>query len=108
MATFKGDKLIGKNNYIEWYRNASLFLEINGYMPYIDGTEAAPNKAMYYKANIDNTISNKPYSPKLGVRYIEKEQEYQRNSKRALGAIKSIILIENIDRFKDKTSAKSL
>jgi translation elongation factor EF-1alpha len=34
MAAFKGDKLIGKTNYIEWYRNASLFLEleINGDM----------------------------------------------------------------------------
>jgi gag-polypeptide of LTR copia-type len=109
MATsFKGNKLIGKTNYIEWLNNASLFLEINGYMPYIDGTEAGPNKAMYYKANTDKTISNEPYSPELGVKYIEKEQEYQRNAKKALGAIKSIISIDNIERFKDKTSAKLL
>ena len=108
MATFKGDKLIGKTNYIEWLKEASLFLEINGYMPYIDGSELSPNKALYYKANTDNSISEKPYSPELGVKYMEKELEFQRNSKRALGAIKSIISTENIDRFKDKTSAKAL
>jgi hypothetical protein len=108
MATFKGDKLIGRTNYIEWYNNASLYLEINGYMPYIDGTEASPNKALYYKSNTDNTISDIPYSPELGVKYIEKELEYQRNAKKALGAIKSTISIDNIDRFKDKTNAKAL
>jgi Reverse transcriptase (RNA-dependent DNA polymerase)/gag-polypeptide of LTR copia-type/Integrase core domain len=108
MATFKGDKLIGKTNYIEWHSNASLFLEINGYMPYIDGTEAAPNKALYYKSNTDNSVSDIPYSPELGIKYIEKELDYQRNSKKALGAIKSIISTENIDRFKDKPSAKAL
>ena len=76
MATFKGDKLIGKTNYIEWYNNASLYLEINGYMPYINGTEANPNKALYYKANIDKTIFNILYSPELGIKYLEKELEY--------------------------------
>ena len=108
MATFKGDKLIGKTNYIEWHKNASLYLEINGYMPYIDGTETSPNKALYYKSNTDNTISDIPYSPELGIKYLEKELEYIRNSKKALGAIKSIISTDNIDRFKDKTSAKTL
>ena len=76
MATFKGDKLIGRTNYIEWYNNASLYLEINGYMPYIDNSETSPNKSLYYKTNTDGTISNKPYSPELGVKYIEKELEY--------------------------------
>jgi len=75
-STFKGDKLIGKTNYIEWHNNASLFLEINGYMPYIDGTESSPNKALYYKANTDNSISEVPYSPELGIKYLEKELEY--------------------------------
>src|ERR1700730_19412527 len=106
--TFKGDKLIGKTNYIEWAKNASLYLEINSYMPYIDGTETPPNKALYYKANTDNTISDIPYSPELGIRYIERELEFKRNSKKVLGAIKSIISTDNIDRFKDKTSAKAL
>ena len=71
-------------------------------MPYIDGTELSPNKALYYKANTDGTISGKPYSPKLGVKYIEKELEFQRNNKKALGSIKSIISIDNIDRLKIK------
>ncbi len=108
MATFKGDKLVGKTNYIEWYNNATLFLEINGYMPYIDGTELSPNKSLYYKTNTDGIITDRPYSPELAVKYIEKELEFQRNNKRALGAIKSTISIENIDRFKDKTNASSL
>ena len=109
MATsFKGDKLVGKTNYIKQVKNTSLFLEINGYMPYINGSETSPNKALYYKASIDNTISDIPYSPELGVKYMEKELEFQRNSKKVLGAIKSIISTENIDRFKDKTSAKVL
>jgi hypothetical protein len=74
--TFKGDKLIGKTNYIEWVKNASLYLEINSYMPYIDGSESSPNKALYYKANSDKTISDEPYSPKLGIKYLDKELEY--------------------------------
>ena len=97
MATFKGDKLIGKTNYIEWHKNASLYLEINGYMPYINRTETSPNKALYYKSNTDNTISDIPYSPELGIKYLEKELEYIRNSKKVLGAIKSIISTNNID-----------
>jgi rubrerythrin len=100
--TFKGDKLVGRSNYIEWLNNATLFLEINGYMPYIDGSELGPNLALYYDS------SNRPFSPELVVRYIDKEAEFQRNSKKALGAIKSIISIDNIERFKDKTSAKAL
>ncbi|KFY92298.1 hypothetical protein V500_04228 [Pseudogymnoascus sp. VKM F-4518 (FW-2643)] len=101
-TTFKGEKLIGKTNYIEWYMNATLYLEINGYMPYIDSSEAAPNKSLYFKDE------NTPYSPELGVKYIEKELEYQRNSKKALGAIKSIISIDNVDRFKDRNSPRQL
>ena len=77
-------------------------------MPYIDGSETTPNKALYYKGNTDNTISDIPYSPELGVKYIEKELEFQRNTKKALGAIKSTISTDNIDRFKDKTSARDL
>ena len=40
-------------------------------MPYIDGTEASPNKA-----NINKTISDILYSLKLGIKYLEKELEY--------------------------------
>ena len=74
--TFKGNKLIGKTNYIEWVKNASLYLEINSYMPYINGSESSPNKALYYKANSDKTISDEPHSPELGIKYLDKELEY--------------------------------
>ena len=77
-------------------------------MPYINRTETSPNKALYYKSNTDNTISDIPYSPELGIKYLEKELEYIRNSKKVLGAIKSIISTDNINRFKDKTSTKTL
>jgi len=50
MATFKGDKLIGKTNYIEWHKNASLYLEINGYMPYIDRTETSYKMVIWVEA----------------------------------------------------------
>ena len=45
-------------------------------MPYIDSSESSPNKALYYKANSDKTISDKPYSPELGIKYLDKELEY--------------------------------
>ena len=74
--TFKGNKLISKTNYIEQVKNTSLYLEINSYMPYIDSSESSPNKALYYKANSDKTISDEPYSPELGIKYLDKELEY--------------------------------
>jgi hypothetical protein len=76
MATFKGDKLINKTNYIKWHKNASLYLKINGYIPYINSIKASPNKALYYKTSTDNTISDKPYSPELGIKYLNKELEF--------------------------------
>ena len=100
-TSFKGDLLIGKTNYIEWLEKAELWLELSGYMPYINGKETAPNKDLYYK-------DEKPYSNELAIKYIDKESEFQRNSLRALGAIKSIISIDNIKRFKNKTEAKEL
>jgi hypothetical protein len=45
-------------------------------MPYINSSESSPNKALYYKANSDKTISDEPYSPKLGIKYLDKELEY--------------------------------
>ena len=101
-ASFKGDKLIRRTNYIEWINNATLFLEINGFMPYINGSKEKPIKSLYYSDN------NKAYSPELAVKYIEKESKFYRNLKKALGAIKSIISIDNIERFKDKKDAKTL
>ena len=100
--SFKGEKLVGRSNYIEWLTNATLFFEINGFMPYISGLELEPDKSLYYKA--DNTA----YSPKLAVKYIDKLAEFQRNNIKALGAIKSVISVDNSERFKDKKTAKEL
>jgi hypothetical protein len=98
---FKGDKLVGKTNYIEWLTQAKLFLEINGFMPYVDNSLIRPNKDLYYDGE-------KAISAELAVRYYEREADFIRNDKRALGAIKSIISLDNTERFKDKTSASTL
>ena len=101
--TFKREKLVGRSNYIKWLTNTTLFLEINSFMPYIDSSELEPNKDLYY-----NSKEKKAYSPELAIKYIDKQSEYQRNNSRALGAIKSIISIDNTERFKDKKTAKEL
>jgi len=69
---------------------------------HIDSSKTSPNRGLYYKTE------KKPYNPELAVRYSEKLGEYTRNNKRALGAIKSTISLENSERFKDKTSIKEL
>ncbi|KAE9374467.1 hypothetical protein N431DRAFT_503311 [Stipitochalara longipes BDJ] len=109
-SSFKGEKLIGSSNYIEWKTNADLFLEINGYMSYINGTETSPDKELYYKVidKLDDkgkvtSSREEPISPELGVRYADRLSEYNRNSKRALGALKSIISIDNNDTFGQST-----
>ena len=77
-------------------------------MLYIDNTEQAPDKLPYYKLDSDSHVTNKPYSPKLAIRYINKKAKFERNQIKALGAIKSIISLDNIDRFKNKITANSL
>jgi hypothetical protein len=77
-------------------------------MPYIDNTEYTPDKSLYYKLNSDSHMTNKPYSPELAIRYIDKKAKFERNQVKTLSAIKSIILQENINRFKDKTIASNL
>jgi len=59
-------------------------------MPYIDGLEESPNYSLYYKTK------KEPYSLELVVRYSEKLGEFIRNNKKALGAIKSTISLENL------------
>ena len=71
-------------------------------MPYISGLELEPDKSLYYEEN------NKAYSPELAVKYIDKLTEFQRNNIKALSVIKSVILIDNTERFKDKRTAKEL
>ena len=102
MALFKGNLLIGKSNYLEWLSEAKLYLEISGFMPYIDSSEIKPDKDLYY------TTSDTPKSNELAIRYYEKLSEYNRNEAKALGALKSIISKDNIERFKDKESAAKL
>jgi hypothetical protein len=75
-------------------------------MSYIDGFEESPNKSLYYyiKLNKDNNETNEygDYkSLKLGARYANRLNEFNYNNKRALGALKSIISLENNKRFKD-------
>jgi hypothetical protein len=102
MATFKGEPLVGRTNYIKWENNAKLFLEVNGFMPFIDGSEPKPDKSLYYNEN------GTPRSPELAVKYFERSTDYERNQKKALGALKSIISIENRERFKDSQTAAEL
>jgi len=47
-------------------------------------------------------------SPELGARYSNRMLEYNCNNKRALGALKSIISLDNNNRFKNKITAKDL
>lgn len=99
--SFKGEKLVGRSNITEWFTNASLYLEINGYMPYIDGTEKPPLKSLYFSGETAKSAD-------LEVRYYERLADFNRNSNKALGALKSIISVENCERFKDKTTATAL
>jgi hypothetical protein len=76
-------------------------------MLYIDNTEYAPDKSLYYETNSDGHMT-KPHSLKLAIRYINKKIEFERNQTKALGIIKSIITQDNMNRFKDKTAAYNL
>jgi hypothetical protein len=71
-------------------------------MPFINKIKTKPDKALYYKS--DKTL----YSPELAVKYIEKLANYEDNKAKALGALKSIISIDNIERFKAYLNAKEL
>ena len=113
--SFKGDKLVDISNYIEQKTNTKLFLEINSYILYINSTKESPSKSLYYKIKTSTNKEGKEtrsygdaLSPELGARYFNRMLKYNRNNKRALGALKSIILLDNNNRFKDKITAKDL
>jgi len=106
-TSFKGSLLVGKSNYLEWLLDAKLFLEINGYMSYIDETETEPDKELYYNISNDNK-ADKPKSNELAVRYYERLSDFNRNDAKALGVLKSIISRDIIERFKDKDSSSEL
>jgi hypothetical protein len=84
-------------------------------MPFIDNSIKAPNKSLYYittyntKSSLRAIVKDEiPRSPELGIRYIEKLDEYERNKKKAYEAIKSILSLDFINRFKDKKEATKL
>ena len=73
-------------------------------MSYINRTEASPNKTLYYKIITKTNdrgkelrVYSEPISAKLGARYADRLSEFSYNNKRALRALKSIILIDNND-----------
>ncbi|TVY46089.1 hypothetical protein LCER1_G008733 [Lachnellula cervina] len=86
ITSYKGEALV----------EASLFLEVYSFMPYIDSIEKNPLsiKSLYY-------TKSRPRSSELAIKYLEKETKYSCNTKQALGAIKSTLSANNIDRFKD-------
>ena len=79
-------------------------------MPYIKGQETEPNKSLYFNISKDEDEETvlRAKTNKLAVRYYEKLSEYNKYNARALGALKSIISKDNIERFKDKDSASGL
>ncbi|PBP15321.1 hypothetical protein BUE80_DR013944 [Diplocarpon rosae] len=62
-------------------------------MSYIDGLESPPKCSLYFKKQGENYI---PISEELAI------------SKKALSTLKSIISLENQERFRDKSLAKEL
>jgi len=70
-------------------------------MFYIDGIEISFIKSLYYK-------SEKLYSFELAVKYIEKKFKFKWNFYKVLSAIKFIILLNNINFFKDNINIKDL
>ena len=63
-------------------------------MFYINKTKIKSDKNLYYKSN------NTSDSLELIVKYIEKSTDFKDNEVKTLKALKSILSIENIERFK--------
>jgi hypothetical protein len=102
---FKGDSLIRKSNFLEWKTKADLYLKINSYISYIDRSKERLNKALYFKTIKDNQelaiIIDEPYNHETIIKYHERSAEFKENQNKALGALKSILSIKNIKRFKN-------
>jgi hypothetical protein len=109
---FKGDSLIRKSNFLEWKTKVDLYLEINGYIPYINRSKERLNKAFYFKTIKDDqelaVITDEPYSHETAIKYHERSAEFKENQNKALGALKSILSTENIEWFKNTDSANNL
>ncbi|CAL3964919.1 unnamed protein product [Diplocarpon coronariae] len=76
-------------------------------MSYIDGSELPPRRSIYFKRESES-LTYIPISDELSIRYYKKLGDFKRASKKALGALKSIISLENQERFRDKSTAKEL
>jgi len=103
---FKGEKLIGRSNYIEWLIEAELYLKVNGFMPYILGIIKEPNRTLYFDKTEDGIIEAK--SAELAIKYEDKLDDYNNKNSRALAALQSTISPNNIKRFINIYSAKDL
>ena len=77
-------------------------MKINNYMFYINRGKIKSNKNLYYKT--DNTF----YSFKFTIKYIGKLSDFGNNKMKTLETLKSIISIENIERFKEFLITKEL
>jgi len=81
--------------YIDPFRQTVCF----PYFPYYTSTNKEGKETRSYSDAL---------SLELGARYSNRMSEYNRNNKRALGALKSIISLNNNNRFKDKITAEDL
>ena len=73
IITFKEKKLFRKFNYIKWLNPIELYLEINGYISYINSSINPPNKNFYYKKiKKDSKVLYRAYSPELVIKYQKK------------------------------------
>ena len=90
-----------KSNYIKQLNKAKFYLKINDFIFYINEIEINFIKSLYYK-------NKKLYSSKLAVKYIKKKFEFKWNFYKALNTIKFIILLNNINYFKNKIYIKNL
>jgi hypothetical protein len=105
-TTFRGEKLVGRSNYIEWLPEAEIYLKVQGYMPYIKGTISKPNKSLYYHKEEDGTIV--PKSDELAIKFEEKEEAFTYKNSQALAAIQSTISLNNLKRYSDIDTASLL
>ncbi|KAF7939175.1 uncharacterized protein EAE97_007256 [Botrytis byssoidea] len=100
--SFIPEALKGRSNYMEWKYRSEIYLGINGFMTYIDGTEAPPNKALYTNSK------GEFLSRELAITYNDNLSEYHRDERKALGAVQSITSSDLVGRFMDKKTAKDL
>jgi uncharacterized protein YhbP (UPF0306 family) len=80
-------------------------------MSYIDGSKERFNKAFYFKITKNDQeliITDESYSHGTVINYYERLTEFEENQNKTLGALKSVLFTENIERFKNINSANNL